>query len=127
MYNADITIKDFDEGKETLQAKRRRMLQFCPENVEVCAVDGFLKSPVLKMKLPVDFELCPVNDYMHYNGAKFHQYLSLYMQMECPMTDGLLESLQVDLDFSSRSFITSASVNLSWFFSIYPNTRGDFR
>ncbi|KAM0863028.1 hypothetical protein ACQ4PT_044874 [Festuca glaucescens] len=51
----DITIKDFDEGKETLQAKRRRMLQFCPENVE----------------------------------------------MECSMTDGLLESLQVDLDFSS--------------------------
>jgi hypothetical protein len=34
-YTADITIKDFDEGKETLQAKRRRMLQFCPENAEV--------------------------------------------------------------------------------------------
>uniref|UniRef100_A0ACD5XJI7 Uncharacterized protein n=1 Tax=Avena sativa TaxID=4498 RepID=A0ACD5XJI7_AVESA len=50
----DITIKDFDEGKETLQAKRRRMLQFCPENVE----------------------------------------------MDFPTTDGLSESLQVNLDFS---------------------------
>ncbi|CAM0884347.1 unnamed protein product [Alopecurus aequalis] len=51
----DITLKDFDEGKETLQAKRRRMLQFCPENVE----------------------------------------------MDFPMTDGLSESLQLNLDFSS--------------------------
>lgn len=51
----DITIKDFDEGKETLQAKRRRMLQFCPENVA----------------------------------------------MDFPLTDGLSESLQVNLDFSS--------------------------
>jgi len=31
----DIIVKDFEEGKETLQAKRRRMLQFCPENVEM--------------------------------------------------------------------------------------------
>ncbi|XP_044359123.1 protein XRI1 isoform X1 [Triticum aestivum] len=51
----DIIIKDFDEGKETLQAKRRRMLQFCPDNAE----------------------------------------------MDCSLTDGLLENLQVDLDFSS--------------------------
>lgn len=58
----DITIKDFDEGKETLQAKRRRMLQFCPENLE----------------------------------------------MECPMTDVLLESLQVDLDFSSDEHLLLA-------------------
>ena len=42
-YNADIIIKDFDEGKETLQAKRRRMLQFCPDNSEVRAT-----------KLPMD-------------------------------------------------------------------------
>ncbi|CAO1942802.1 unnamed protein product, partial [Urochloa humidicola] len=31
----DIIVKDFEEGKETLQAKRRRMLQFRPENVEI--------------------------------------------------------------------------------------------
>jgi hypothetical protein len=36
--NVDIIVKDFEEGKETLQAKRRRMLQFCPENVEVYAL-----------------------------------------------------------------------------------------
>lgn len=41
MY-ADIIVKDFDEGKETLQAKRRRMLQFCSDNVEV-----YTKSNVL--------------------------------------------------------------------------------
>ncbi|KAK3166330.1 hypothetical protein QOZ80_1AG0044440 [Eleusine coracana subsp. coracana] len=53
----DIIVKDFEEGKETLQAKRRRMLQFCPENVE----------------------------------------------MDCPMDeDGLLESLQVNSDFSGE-------------------------
>jgi hypothetical protein len=44
-----------------------------------------------------------------------------YVQMECPMTDGLLESLEVNLDFSSRSSIISASATLSWFFSIYLN------
>ncbi|KAE8800494.1 protein XRI1 [Hordeum vulgare] len=51
----DIIIKDFDEGKETLQAKRRRMLQFCPDNAG----------------------------------------------LDCSLTDGLLENLQVNLDFSS--------------------------
>ncbi|PUZ53295.1 hypothetical protein GQ55_5G041800 [Panicum hallii var. hallii] len=43
----DIIIKDFEEGKETLQAKRRRMLQFCPENVEMtCTMteDGLSES-----------------------------------------------------------------------------------
>lgn len=43
----DIIIKDFEEGKETLQAKRRRMLQFCPENVEMtCPMteDGLSES-----------------------------------------------------------------------------------
>jgi hypothetical protein len=73
-YNADITIKDFDEGKETLQAKRRRMLQFCPENVEVRALDAFLKSHVGENKVTyalilLSFNLCPVHDYMHYSGV----------------------------------------------------------
>ncbi|KAJ1286818.1 hypothetical protein BS78_03G381300 [Paspalum vaginatum] len=43
----DIIVKDFEEGKETLQAKRRRMLQFCPENVEMTcpmAEDGLSES-----------------------------------------------------------------------------------
>ncbi|CAL4945921.1 unnamed protein product [Urochloa decumbens] len=43
----DITVKDFEEGKETLQAKRRRMLQFCPENAEItCPMteDGLSES-----------------------------------------------------------------------------------
>lgn len=31
----EIIAKNFEEGKETLQAKRRRMLQFCPENAEM--------------------------------------------------------------------------------------------
>jgi hypothetical protein len=95
-YNADITIKDFDEGKETLQAKRRRMLQFCPENVEVCALDGFFKSHFWVLIYAQSRIICIAM------VSKFHQYVSLYMQMECPMTDGLLESLEVNLDFSSR-------------------------
>ncbi|XP_062207891.1 protein XRI1-like isoform X3 [Phragmites australis] len=48
----DIIIKDFDEGKETLQAKRRRMLQFCPENVEMdCPMteDGLSESLQVNM------------------------------------------------------------------------------
>ncbi|KAF8755712.1 hypothetical protein HU200_011180 [Digitaria exilis] len=43
-----VTIKDFEEGKETLQAKRRRTLQFCSENVEMtCPMtgDGLSESP----------------------------------------------------------------------------------
>lgn len=43
----DIIVKEFEEGKETLQAKRRRMLQFCPENVEMThsmTEEGLLES-----------------------------------------------------------------------------------
>ncbi|XP_066310566.1 protein XRI1-like isoform X2 [Miscanthus floridulus] len=43
----EIIVKDFEEGKETLQAKRRRMLQFCPENAEMtCSMteDGLSES-----------------------------------------------------------------------------------
>ncbi|KAL5656341.1 hypothetical protein ACJX0J_035660, partial [Zea mays] len=43
----DIIVKEFEERKETLQAKRTRMLQFCPENLEMtCSVteDGLLES-----------------------------------------------------------------------------------
>uniref|UniRef100_A0A0A9CGN5 Protein XRI1 n=1 Tax=Arundo donax TaxID=35708 RepID=A0A0A9CGN5_ARUDO len=53
----DIIIKDFEEGKETLQAKRRRMLQFCPENVEMdCSMteDGLSESPQMNMDFSGD-------------------------------------------------------------------------
>ncbi|VAH83580.1 unnamed protein product [Triticum turgidum subsp. durum] len=48
-YNADIIIKDFDEGKETLQAKRRRMLQFCPDNAENSLIE-LEEQPITKVE-----------------------------------------------------------------------------
>nr|XP_015622573.1 protein XRI1 isoform X1 [Oryza sativa Japonica Group] len=48
----DIIVKDFDEGKETLQAKRRRMLQFCSDNVEMdCAMAADGLSENLQLNL----------------------------------------------------------------------------
>ncbi|KAL6839969.1 hypothetical protein ACP4OV_029779 [Aristida adscensionis] len=48
----DIIIKDFDERKETLQAKRRRMLQFRPENAEMdCPMTEAGLSESLQMNL----------------------------------------------------------------------------
>ncbi|KAL6613927.1 hypothetical protein ACP70R_036197 [Stipagrostis hirtigluma subsp. patula] len=57
----DIIVKDFDEGKETLQAKRRRMLQFCPENVEMdCPMteDGLSES----LQMNLDFSVIAPGD-----------------------------------------------------------------
>ncbi|KAG8078880.1 hypothetical protein GUJ93_ZPchr0007g4393 [Zizania palustris] len=58
----DIIVKDFDEGKETLQAKRRRMLQFCSDNVEMdCGMvaDGLSES--LQVNLGFSGDQCLLN------------------------------------------------------------------
>ncbi|TVU36034.1 hypothetical protein EJB05_17944 [Eragrostis curvula] len=58
----DIIVKDFEEGKETLQAKRRRMLQFCPENVQMdcpMAEDGLSGS--LQVNLDFSSDKCLLN------------------------------------------------------------------
>ncbi|XP_015690489.1 protein XRI1-like isoform X3 [Oryza brachyantha] len=58
----DIVVKDFDEGKETLQAKRRRMLQFCPDNVEMdCAMAADGLSESLQVNLGFSGHQCLLN------------------------------------------------------------------
>jgi hypothetical protein len=62
----EIIVKDFEEGKETLQAKRRRMLQFCPESVEMdypMTEDGLSESLQVNMEISTVFpaEKCLLN------------------------------------------------------------------
>ncbi|KAL5219699.1 hypothetical protein ABZP36_024412 [Zizania latifolia] len=58
----DIIVKDFDEGKETLQAKRRRMLQFCSDNVEMgCAMAADGLSESLQVNLGFSGDQCLLN------------------------------------------------------------------
>uniref|UniRef100_A0A0D9V9J7 Protein XRI1 n=1 Tax=Leersia perrieri TaxID=77586 RepID=A0A0D9V9J7_9ORYZ len=58
----DIIVKNFDEGKETLQAKRRRMLQFCSDNVEMdCAMAADGLSESLQVNLGFSGGQCLLN------------------------------------------------------------------
>ncbi|KAG8054196.1 hypothetical protein GUJ93_ZPchr0001g29311 [Zizania palustris] len=51
----DIIVKDFDEGKETSQAKRRRMLQFCSDNMDCAmATDGLPEGLQVNMGFSCD-------------------------------------------------------------------------
>ncbi|KAL5228586.1 hypothetical protein ABZP36_016851 [Zizania latifolia] len=56
----DIIVKDFDEGKETSQAKRRRMLQFCSDNMDCAmATDGL--SEDLQVNMGFSCDQCLLN------------------------------------------------------------------
>ncbi|KQK11214.1 protein XRI1 [Brachypodium distachyon] len=76
----DVITKDFDEGKETLQAKRRRMLQFCPESVQM---------------------ECPLADGLSENLQVNLDFSSDEVLLNCEGTDELPEQWLVDFSQDS--------------------------